>query len=64
MITIKPANPAVNVRKQDGPFLAEDGEPVTRTAYWVRRLNDGDVVEVKDQAEADAAVESTPKKDK
>lgn len=46
-ITIKPAKSGVNVRKPDGSKLKADGESVTKNAFWVRRLNDGDVELVK-----------------
>jgi hypothetical protein len=26
-------------------FLSEDGEPVPRNTYWLRRIKEGDVVE-------------------
>lgn len=47
LIHIKPAKAAVPVRKQNGEYLADTGEKVERSSFWVRRLNDGDVVEVK-----------------
>ncbi|MCW4628281.1 MULTISPECIES: DUF2635 domain-containing protein [Marinomonas] len=43
MITIKPAKAGVNVLKPDGTHLANDGETVKRSAFWVRRLSDGDI---------------------
>lgn len=58
MITIKPAKDGVNVLKPDGTHLAAEGEPVQRTAYWVRRLSDGDVAIVKPLA----AVKTAAKK--
>ena len=42
-ITIKPAKEGVNVLKPDGIKLKAAGEAVTRNAFWVRRLADGDV---------------------
>ncbi|SIO94792.1 DUF2635 domain-containing protein [Vibrio spartinae] len=42
MIFIKPRD-GLTVRKPDGTFLNVAGETVRRNAYWVRRLNDGDV---------------------
>ncbi|AZQ10162.1 DUF2635 domain-containing protein [Shewanella khirikhana] len=47
LIFIKPAKSAVPVRKPGGDYLKADGEKVERSAFWVRRLNDGDVIEVK-----------------
>lgn len=56
---LRPAE-GVKVRHPDGRHLAEQGETVTITAYWQRRLAEGDVVEVKEaapiQADASAAV--------
>ncbi|MDH4319874.1 MAG: DUF2635 domain-containing protein [Desulfobulbaceae bacterium] len=43
-IFVKPG-PGLLVRKPDGSRLAEDGELVPRTAYWLRRLKDGDAVQ-------------------
>lgn len=47
LINIKPAKPAVPVRKPNGEYLNAEGEKVERSSFWVRRLNDGDVVELK-----------------
>ena len=33
----------MRVRKQDGSTLAERGEAVERSAFWLRRERDGDV---------------------
>lgn len=50
--TIKPAVPGMVVRRpENGKQLAPQGEPVEWSAYWQRRLSDGDVVDV---VEADA----------
>lgn len=46
-MTLKPRK-GVLVRKPDGLHLAEKGEVVPRNAYWLRRLREGDVIEVKD----------------
>lgn len=43
-IHIKPA-PGLKVRTQKGEFLPEEGDTVERDSFWVRRINDGDVVE-------------------
>ncbi|EMV4499076.1 DUF2635 domain-containing protein, partial [Vibrio cholerae] len=42
-IKVKPAKASVPVRKENGEFLKQEGEAVTRSAFWVRRLKDGDV---------------------
>jgi hypothetical protein len=42
---------ARRVRKEDGAVLAETGETVIATSYWLRRLKDGDVEEVATAAE-------------
>ncbi|EJL6420096.1 DUF2635 domain-containing protein [Vibrio cholerae] len=47
-IKVKPAKASVPVRKENGEFLKQEGETVTRSAFWVRRLKDGDVVQVKE----------------
>jgi hypothetical protein len=44
-IKVKPA-PDRRVRKPDGVLLEEAGETVERSSYWMRRLRDGDVVQV------------------
>ena len=54
-IKVKPADLAIKVRKPDGTHLADDGETVTRNTFWVRRIADGDVVEVTETAAAPAA---------
>lgn len=51
-IYIKPA-PGLTVRKPVGGYLAESGEEVNRDSYWLRRLADGDVLEVTPPAAAD-----------
>lgn len=50
-INIKP-KAGIIVRKPDGSILSPKGEVIKRTAYWVRRINDGDVevVKIKDAA--------------
>jgi hypothetical protein len=52
-VKIKPVN-GKHLRKENGQILSAEGETVIATAYWLRRLNDGDVVEV-------APEESKPK---
>ncbi|EJI1278799.1 DUF2635 domain-containing protein [Vibrio vulnificus] len=49
-IKVKPAKASVPVRKESGEFLKKEGETVTRSAFWVRRLKDGDVVQVEQSA--------------
>lgn len=48
---LKPA-PGLVIKKPDGSKLAADGEPVPRTSFWLKRLADGDVNEVKPAAKA------------
>ena len=45
-IVVKPAK-GLTVLKPDGGKLAAEGETVTRNSFWLRRLQDGDVTEVK-----------------
>jgi len=40
---LKPAE-GLQVRKLNGFYLAPEGELVEMNSYWLRRLNDGDVV--------------------
>ncbi|EGR4058385.1 DUF2635 domain-containing protein [Vibrio cholerae] len=47
-IKVKPDKASVPVRKENGEFLKQEGETVPRSAFWVRRLKDGDVVLVKE----------------
>ena len=44
---LKPASPDVTVLHPEPPYkvLAVDGEAVEYSSYWVRRIQDGDVVE-------------------
>lgn len=53
MITfkVKPCKTGAKVMKQDGTLLNPNGEEVEKTTYWVRRLRDGDVVEVNAKGE-------------
>jgi len=51
---LRPAE-GVRVRHPDGRVLATEGEKVTMSSYWDRRLASGDVVEVADAAPAAAA---------
>ena len=45
-ITVKPG-PGRRVRNPTTGLLISDETEVPRTQYWLRRLRDGDVVEVK-----------------
>jgi len=54
LIHIKPTKAVVPVRKPNGEYLAEAGEKVERSSFWVRRLNEGDVIEFKATAKAPA----------
>ena len=46
-INLKPITPDLKVHLEDGSgFLHKDGQEVAHTAYWRRRIQDGDVVEV------------------
>lgn len=56
--TLKPA-PGLRVRRPDGALLAADGEPVEMSSYWLRRLADGDVVEVEASAPAAPSARKT-----
>lgn len=44
ILHLKPA-PGRKVRHLTGAPLKDEGESVPETTYWLRRLNDGDVVE-------------------
>lgn len=48
---LQPAKGLV-IKKPDGSKLAADGEKVPRTSFWLKRLADGDVSEVKPAAKA------------
>lgn len=60
-IHVKPTKPDVKVRKPDGKHLAEQGEEVTKSAFWVRRINDGDVEIVSDADTPKETTQSTTK---
>ncbi|KFA96250.1 MULTISPECIES: DUF2635 domain-containing protein [unclassified Vibrio] len=49
LIFLKPKKTQVPVRKPEGGFLAEGGEDVERSAYWLRRIKDGDVLQPSDE---------------
>ncbi len=44
LVFIKPKKAEVPVRKPEGGFVDVAGEDVERSGYWLRRINDGDVV--------------------
>ncbi|MCQ4108088.1 DUF2635 domain-containing protein [Aeromonas sp. JL9] len=48
---LQPAKGLV-IKKPDGSKLAAEGEKVPRTSFWLKRLADGDVNEVKPAAKA------------
>lgn len=50
-LNLKPKE-GLTIRKPDGSKLAADGEKVPRTSFWLKRLADGDVNEVKPAAKA------------
>lgn len=55
--------PGARVRKEDGALLKAEGEPVLRTAYWLRRKADGDVtLGAIEPAAADEVAPAKPKK--
>jgi hypothetical protein len=49
---LKPARDGLRVRQPDGRLLPAEGARVAITPYWLRRLNDGDVVRGKPPARA------------
>lgn len=58
---VKPApDRAVPVPEKGGKLLGEQGEWVPRNPYWVRRLNDKDVIEVDPPAQIEPAAEAAP----
>lgn len=59
VIEIKPAKVGVSVPKPDGTRLKAEGEKVKRSAFWVRRLNDGDVVLLKAKTSSKAVADTT-----
>ena len=58
-MVVKPA-PGMKIRMPDNPreFLPTTGAEVERNAFWVRRLRDGDAIEV-----AKSAVKPSSKKE-
>lgn len=56
-VFIKPAQPEMKVHLEGKPreFLLEEGAEVDRSTYWVRRINDGSVVETKRPAKSSNA---------
>ena len=46
-IFVKPAQAGLRVRMPpNGDVLPDEGMEVERDSFWVRRINDGDVVEI------------------
>lgn len=62
LILVKPAKQGVKVRKEDGKYLADKGEKVKRNGYWIRRIKQGDVLDV--EAEKAKAAEAKKAKAK
>ena len=50
-IFIKPAREGINVRKLKGGILEREGEYVLKDIYYLKRIKDGDAVQVTDEAE-------------
>lgn len=44
---LKPVNGALITDPVKGDFLPESGREVDKNQYWLRRINDGDVTELK-----------------
>ncbi|HHC6515884.1 TPA: DUF2635 domain-containing protein [Vibrio parahaemolyticus] len=44
MMFVIPTKENVPVRKPEGGHLSLDGEVVARSSFWIRRVNDGDVL--------------------
>lgn len=44
---VKPASGRQVPDPEKGGFLPQEGREVEASAYWLRRLRDGDVIEVK-----------------
>lgn len=47
LTTIKPAEGCTVLCPDTYEALSADGKAVVLDSYWIRRLNDGDVIEVK-----------------
>lgn len=74
-VKLKPAEPGLKVRMPPVPggaaYLPKEGETVQLDTYWVHHLNDGSVVEVKEDATEQPTTDqpvsepvATPKKGK
>lgn len=59
---LQPDGTPMLVRKPVNGHLAADGEWMPRESYWVRRLEDKDVVEAAAPAEAAPAPQAEPAK--
>jgi len=53
LIKIKPAGKNLLRNPDTMAHILPGGEHVERNSYWLRRIADGDAVEVKDDAKAD-----------
>lgn len=60
-IFVKPATPGLRVRTPSGAVLPDEGDYVERESYWLRRINDGDVVEAAPPVADAAPVAATGK---
>lgn len=59
MLHIKPAAPDLLVLDPEtGQPLAADGEYKPREMYWLRRINDGDILVIEDKPAAPAKKEA------
>ncbi|MEM6495631.1 MAG: DUF2635 domain-containing protein [Pseudomonadota bacterium] len=64
--TLKPSEPGLLVRDHQNSFrpLPDAGKEVLMDFVWIRRLNDGDVVEVKSPSEEPAPEAKAPDESK
>ena len=60
---LKPAQGLTVIDPETGKPLSADGDLVTISKYWRRRLNDGDVVETAPPATKAPAAAHKPKKE-
>lgn len=59
---VKPAPDRKVPDPEKGGFLPQEGREVEATAYWLRRLADGDVIEAEKEADAQASAEVKTKR--
>lgn len=57
---IKPAEGLRIADPKTGDYLPAGGMLMPRSGFWIRRLKDGDVIEVKQGAQSPAAPVETP----